>query len=162
MSGSGNRHKVNCRASQLPLAPHSVSRRHLRKAKWLAQDRRQPGSESAKVYKTHCQGRSKRKVILVLTFPFCMPVSPRGSWAVDVLSSALPEPLVRRALEPGPAPSQDAVRGSGKWAQIVHSFSSDHTHTSIWRSQDLVRRWIYWMCLCWKPYFMMQSTEWSP
>lgn len=129
MSGSWNRHKVNCRASQLPVAPHSVSRRHLRKATWLTQDRRQPGVESAKVYKTHCQGRSKRKTTLVLTFPFCTPVNPRGSWAVDVLSSALPEPLVRRALEPGPAPSQDAARGSGKWAQIVHSpFLWPHTH----------------------------------
>lgn len=43
-----------------------------------------------------------------------MPVSPRGSWAVDVLSSALPKPLVSRALEPGPALSQDAERSSGK------------------------------------------------
>lgn len=74
--------------------------------------------------------RFKEKT-LVLTFPFYTQVSTRGSWAVDVLCLALPGPPLRRALEPGVAPSlsilSEVLVNEYKLRHVFIFPSSDHT-----------------------------------
>jgi len=83
----------------------------------------------------------EKKKPLVLTFPFCIPASTRGSWAVDFLSSVLPGPLLRRTLEPGAAPSLRTPRFwqmSAGSENIHFPLLCSDTHC-IRRSQDLAQ-----------------------
>lgn len=98
------RKKVDWKASQLSVTPHKVSRRHLRKDKSLSTQDGRWGRVHRGFIRHNAKVVQRGKKTLVLTFPFCIPVSARGSWAVGVLFSVLPGPLLRRTLELGAAP----------------------------------------------------------